>query len=171
MPRLMILVLVGFGFVVSTQSKDTRVTSVDDAALRQIEAETARLEQTNDISIAKYLSDDWVCACPRTLSKKEFVANVKSNRDTHENGINPYTIEKRNMVVHVFGDTAVITYIKEYHQTPDTTKFFNEDDTDVFTRDGAGWQLRFTKISPVQQQTASSKREPKVNGFQLSKIF
>ena len=176
MPRLMVLVLVGFGFVVSTQSQDSRGTSVDDAVLRQIEAETARLEQTNDISIAKYLADDWVCACPRALSKKEFVANVKSNFDTHQNGINPYTIEKRNMVVHVFGDTAVVTYIKEYRQTtppsaplsnrfvtgfrfaknsPDTTKFFQEDDTDVFTKDGAGWHLRLTKISPVQQ--AASK--------------
>ena len=41
--------------------------------------------------------------------KKDFIANVKSNLDTHENGINPYTIEKRNLVVRVFGDTAVVT--------------------------------------------------------------
>jgi ketosteroid isomerase-like protein len=117
----------------------------DDLALRQIEAETGRLEQKNDTSIAKYLADDWVCVGARALSKREFIANVKSNLDTHENGINPYTIEKRNLVVRVFGDTAVVTYIKEYRQTPDTTKFFNEDDTDVFTRDSAGWHLRFTK--------------------------
>lgn len=128
----------------------------DDVALRRIEAETGRLEQKNDTSIAEYFADDWVCVGARTLSKKEFIANVKSNLDTHENGINPYTIEKRNLVVHVFGDTAVVTYIKEYRQAPDTAKFFNEDDTDVFTRDSAGWHLRFTKISPVQQQSASN---------------
>jgi len=142
------------GFVASAWSQGSKATTVDEGVLRQIETETARLEQANDTSIAKYLADDWVCACPRALSKKEFVANVNSNLDTHENGINPYIIVKRNMVVHVFGDTAVVTYIKEYRQTPDTTKFFNEDDTDVFTKDGAGWHLRFTRISPVQQQTA-----------------
>jgi hypothetical protein len=48
--------------------------------------------------------------------------------------------------VRVFGDTAVVTYIKEYRQTPDTSKFFNEDDTDVFTRDASGWHLRYTRI-------------------------
>ena len=156
MRRLMVLVLVASGFAASAPSQGPKATTGDEGALRQIETETARLEQANDTSIAKYLADDWVCACPRALSKKEFVANVKSNFDTHENGINPYTIEKRNMVVHVFGDTAVVTYIKEYHQTPDATKFFNEDDTDVFTKDGASWHLRFTRISPVQQHTAGN---------------
>src|SRR5215467_12014364 len=176
MRRLMVLVLVASGFAASAPSQGPKATTGDEGALRQIETETARLEQANDTSIAKYLADDWVCACPRALSKKEFVANVKSNFDTHETGINPYTIEKRNMVVHVFGDTAVVTYIKEYRQntppsamlsnrfvtgfrfaknSPDTTRFFQEDDTDVFTRDGAGWHLRLTKISPVQQ--AASK--------------
>src|SRR5215471_17276282 len=150
----MILVLVVSGFVSTTNAQSDKDAFSDEALLRVIEGQTAHLEQANDVSIAKYLADDWVCACPRALSKKEFVANVKSNLDTHENGINPYIIVKRNMVVHVFGDTAVVTYIKEYRQTPDTTKFFNEDDTDVFTKDGAGWHLRFTRISPVQQQTA-----------------
>jgi hypothetical protein len=47
-------------------------------------------------------------------------------------------------------------YVKEYRQTPDTTKFFNEDDTDVFTREAGGWRLRFTKVVPVQTQAASN---------------
>jgi ketosteroid isomerase-like protein len=152
MKNLKLLALVAMlGFAAMARSQGTS----DDLALRQIEAETGRLEQKNDTSIAKYLADDWVCVGARALSKREFIANVKSNLDTHENGINPYTIEKRNLVVRVFGDTAVVTYIKEYRQTPDTTKFFNEDDTDVFTRDSAGWHLRFTKTSPVQQQVGS----------------
>jgi hypothetical protein len=130
--------------------------TADDKELRRSEAESARLEQQNDTSFAKFLADDWVCVGARSLSKKEFVENVKRNRDTHENGINPYTIEKKDLHVHVFGETAVVTFVKEYRQTPDTTKFFNEDDTDVFTRDASGWHLRFTKIAPVQAQAASS---------------
>lgn len=128
----------------------------DEKELRRIEAETARLEQQNDTSLAKFLADDWVWVGPaRSISKTEFIQNVKHSLDTHENGINPYTIEKKNVLVHVFGDTAVVTYIKEYRQTPDTSKLFGEDDTDVFTRDGSGWHLRFTKISPLQQSASN----------------
>ena len=148
-----ILFLVGLFFSAS----DVRAQSTnDEKELRKIESETARLEQQNDSTLAKFLADDWVCVGARGLSKKEFVENVKRNLETHENGINPYTIEKKNMKVHLFGDTAVVTYMKEYRQTPDTTKFFGEDHTDVFTRDHSGWHLRVTKISPPPAQTASN---------------
>src|SRR5256885_6753810 len=130
--------------------------SSDEQALRKIEAETAKLEQQNDPGLEKFISDDWVCAGLKALSKKQFIENVKRNSATHENGVNPYAIEKQNMQVHVFADTAVVTYLKEYRQTPDTTKFFNEDDTDVFTRTPNGWLLRFTKISTVQSQSAAN---------------
>ncbi len=59
------------------------------------------------------------------------------------------------MRVDLFGDTAVVTYIKEYRQTADTTKFFDEDDTDVFTRSAEGWRLRLTKISPAPVEPTS----------------
>ena len=49
------------------------------------------------------------------------------------------------MKVHLFSDSAVVTYIKEYRQTPDTTDFVDEDHTDVFTRDAPGWHLCLTK--------------------------
>ena len=62
------------------------------------------------------------------------------------------------MKVYVFRDTAVVTYIKEYRQKPDTTEFSDEDDTDVFTRDASGWHLRFTKTSPVLAQAARIER-------------
>ena len=114
------------------------------------------MEQQSNPALEKFFSDDWVCTGSRALSKKEFIENVKRNLATHENGVNPYAIEKQNIQVHIFGDTAVVTYVKEYRQTPDTTKFFNEDDTDVFTRAANGWLLRFTKISPVESQSASN---------------
>ena len=53
------------------------------------------------------------------------------------------------MRVDLFGDTAVVTYIKEYRQTPDTTKVYDEDNTDAFTRSLKGWRLRLTKVSPA----------------------
>jgi len=103
------------------------------------------------------LAEDWIClSAKKVLSKAEFQENVKRNFVTHDNGPNPYTIEKKNMRVDLFGDTAVVTYIKEYRQTADTTKGFSEDDTDVFTRDTRGWRLRLTKVSPVQRETAAN---------------
>jgi hypothetical protein len=83
------------------------------------------------------------------------VENIQHNFVTTRTLSIPTTIEK-NVQVRVFGDTAVVTYIKEYRQKPDTTKFFNEDDTDVFTREAGGWRLRFTKVAPVQTQPVSN---------------
>ena len=57
------------------------------------------------------------------------------------------------MRVDLFGDTAVVTYIKEYRQMPDTTKVYDEDNTDVFTRSSKGWRLRLTKVSPAQAKS------------------
>jgi ketosteroid isomerase-like protein len=130
--------------------------SSDEQVLRKIEMETAALEQQNNSALEKFLADDWVCSGARALTKKEFIGNVKRNLATHENGVNPYTIEKQRMQIHIFGDTAVVAYVKECRQTPDPSKFFNEDDTDVFTRTASGWLLRFTKISAVQTQSASN---------------
>src|SRR5260370_32091329 len=95
------------------------------------------------------LADDWVfLGAKKVLSKREFQENVKQNFVDHGNGPNPYTIEKKNMRVDLVGDTAVVTYIKEY-RPPGTTKFFDEDDTDVFTRDSHGWRLRLTESASV----------------------
>jgi hypothetical protein len=126
-------------------------TTQDEQALRKIEAETAQFEEENDASKMGALADDWVFISRKVLSKSEFQQNVKSNYQP-----NLYTIEKKNMRVDLFGDTAVVTYIKEYRQRADITKFFDEDDTDVFTRSSEGWRLRLTKASPVPSQTASN---------------
>jgi ketosteroid isomerase-like protein len=156
MRRLLPLLLAGF-FPTPLLKSQAAPPSADEQALRGIEAEIAKLEQQNDSTFAKFFAKDWICVGPtRVLSKSEFVENVRLNSITHERAVNPYTVEKKNMQVHVFGDTAVVTYVKEYRQTPDTTKFFNEDDTDVFTREAGGWRLRFTKVVPVQTQAASN---------------
>jgi ketosteroid isomerase-like protein len=156
MLKSVLILLVGL-LVTEPFARCQSASATDEQLLRGIEVETARFEQRNDPAIAKYLADDWVCVDQRrTLSKKEFVENVKQNFASHENGVNPYTIEKKNLQVHIFGNTAIVTYVKEYRQTPDTTKGFSEDDTDVFMRDAGRWRVRFTKIAPVQMQTASN---------------
>ena len=122
----------------------------DEQSLRKIESETADLEQQNDSSKMGALADDWVYLGRKVLSKSEFEQSLARNSAPA-----PYTIEKKNMRVDLFGDTAVVTYIKEYRQTADNTKFFDEDDTDVLTRSSVGWRLRLTKIAPAPPQPAS----------------
>ena len=132
--------------------------SHDEQALRKIESETAQFEQKNDASKMGALANDWVCVVEGSkvaLSKIQFQQSVKHNFAAYDNGPSPYTIEKKNMRVDLFGDTAVVTYIKEYRQTPDTMKSFDEDITDVFTKSFTGWRLRFTKVGPVPTVPAS----------------
>jgi hypothetical protein len=94
-------------------------------------------------------ASDFVSAGRNVMSKQQLEDAVRSNFVGHGNAPSPVTIEKKNMVVYLFGDTAVVTYIKEYRQTRDTTKFSDEDITDVFKRGTTGWLLQFSKFSPV----------------------
>ncbi len=164
MRRLSMLSIATFLFVaLAVQAQDSR-PAADERELRRIEAKTAEMEQENNPGIEKYLADDWVCVGLRVLSKRQFLQNVKTNGATHGfstsqssgGSVNPYVIEKKNMEFHLFGDTAIVTYVKVYRQSLDASKFFHEDDTDVFTRDAGGWHLRFTKILPVPLQSASN---------------
>lgn len=151
-----LLSTVGVLAVVAVAQSQKAANTQDEQQLRKIEAETGKFEQQNDSSKMDLLADDWLAAgSAKVLSKKEFEENVKSNFATHGNGPNPYTIEKKNMRVYLFADTAVVTYIKEYRQAPDTTKFFDEDITDVFTRSAKGWLWHFSKIAPVAAETAT----------------
>src|SRR6266403_1665931 len=94
----------------------------DETELRRIESETAKFEQQNDSKWTALLADDWILLGNKTsLTKTDLQANVKQNFAAH-NGPNPYTIEKKEVRVDLFGDTAVVTYIKEYRQTADTSK-------------------------------------------------
>jgi hypothetical protein len=149
------LLLFGTLTVVGAASNPQATQTQDEQELRQIEATTARGEQQNDASMMRLFASDFVSAGRTVMSKQQLEEAVRSNFVSHGNGPNPYTVEKKNMVVYLFGDTAVVTYIKEYRQTPDTTKFFDEDITDVFKRGIKGWLLQFGKSSPVAKDAAS----------------
>jgi ketosteroid isomerase-like protein len=142
-------------FTVLALPGNPRTTTQDEQQLRQIEVATAKGEQQNDVSMMSFFADDWVASgSNHVLSKQQAADNVKSNFVAHGNAPNPYTIEKKNMQVYLFGDIAVVTYSKEYRQTPDTSQFFDEDDTDVFKRSAKGWLVQFSKISPASKTPA-----------------
>jgi hypothetical protein len=148
---LLLVTLTVVGAASSPQATQTQ----DEQELRQIEATTAKGEQQNDVSMMGLFASDFVSAGKNVMSKRQLEEAVRSNFTSHGNGPNPYTVEKKNVVVYLFGDTAVVTYMKEYRQTPDTTKFFDEDITDVFKRGTKGWLLQFSKMSPVANTAAS----------------
>jgi Domain of unknown function (DUF4440) len=156
--RILLVVVVGVLFSIPS----VRAQTNDEEELARIEGQISRLEQRNDTTLAKYLADDWVCFGARNLTKEQFIQNLQQNKSirifrfSYTPEMSSSRIEKKNVQVRVFGDTAVVTYIKEYHQTSDPSKFFGEDDTDFFTRDGSNWHLRFTRVSPTQTRSASN---------------
>jgi hypothetical protein len=149
------LLLLGTLTVVGAAGSPQANETQDEQELRQIEATTAKGEQQNDVSMMRLFAGDFVSAGRKVMSKQQLEEAVRSNLVSHGNGPNPVTIEKKNMAVYLFGDTAVVTYIKEYRQTRDTTKFVDEDDTDVFKRGTKGWLLQFGKSSPVANAAVS----------------
>ena len=144
-----LVLLLGTLTVAGAASSPQATQTQDERELRQIEATTAKGEQQNDVSMMRLFASDFVSAGRNVMSKQQLEDAVRSNFVGHGNGPSPVTIEKKNMVVYLFGDTAVVTYIKEYRQTRDTTKFSDEDITDVFKRGTTGWLLQFSKFSPV----------------------
>jgi hypothetical protein len=149
------LLLLGTLTVVGAASTPQAAQTQDEQELRQIEATIAKGEQQNDVSMMRLFASDFVSSGRKVMSKQQLEDAVRSNFVSHGNGPSPVTIEKKNMAVYLFGDTAVVTYIKEYWQTRDTTKFVDEDDTDVFKRGTKGWLLQFGKSSPVANAAAS----------------
>ena len=149
------LLLLGTLTVVGAAGSPRAKETQDEQELRQIEATTAKGEQQNDVSMMRLFASDFVSAGRKVMSKQQLEEAVRSNFVSHGNGPSPVTIEKKNMAVYLFGDTAVVTYTKEYRQTRDTTKFVDEDDTDVFKRRNQGWLLQFSKFSPVANTAGS----------------
>jgi hypothetical protein len=149
------LLLLGTLTVVGAASSPPATETQDEHELRQIEATIAKGEQQNDVSMMRLFASDFVSSGRKVMSKQQLEEAVRSNFVSHGNGQSPVTIEKKNMAVYLFGDTAVVTYIKEYRQTRDTTKFVDEDDTDVFKRGTKGWLLQFGKSSPAADTAVS----------------
>src|SRR5882672_978573 len=105
MQRLFAFLTIGLFLATPSLESQNVIQSADENALRGIETETAKLEQHNDSALAKFFAKDWICVGPtRVLSKTEFVENIQHNFVTHESAANPYTIEKKNVQVRVFGD-------------------------------------------------------------------
>jgi hypothetical protein len=149
------LLLAGTLTVVAATSSPQQTQTQDEQELRQIETTIAKGEQQNDVSMMRLLASDFVAVGRNVMSKQQLEEAVRSNLVSHGNGPSPVTIEKKNMMIYLFGDTAVVTYVKEYRQTRDTTKFSDEDTTDVFKRGTKGWLLQFSKFSPVANTAAS----------------
>jgi hypothetical protein len=156
--RRMLILLFALGVIaVDALAQSTRSpTSQDEAQIRKIEAEAGQFEQANDLSIMKLLADDWVgSADGKVISRADLESGVKRNLSAHGNGPNPYTVQKKNLVVFLFHDTAVVTYTKEYRQMADPTKVHDEDITDVFVRSPEGWLWQFSKVAPVAAKSAT----------------
>jgi ketosteroid isomerase-like protein len=150
----MSLLLLGTLVVVVAGNSPQTVKSQDEQQLRQIEATTAKCEQQNDASMMSLFADDFVVSGKKVLSKQQVEEAVRNNLVAHGNGPSPYTIKKKNMQVYLFGDTAVVTYIRSIgrHQIPRSS---STRMTPMSSEGSKGWLLQFSKVSPAAFTSAS----------------
>src|SRR5580692_9556764 len=105
------LLLLGTLTVVGVASSPQGTQSQDEQDLRKIETTTAKGEQQNDVGMMKFFASDFVFSGRNVMSKQQLEEAVRSNFAADDIGTSPVTIEKKNMMIHLFGDTAVVTYI------------------------------------------------------------
>ena len=120
-------------------------TDADANAIRQIEEDWLKGEETTDVAVwQRVLSDDYVNLVPRGLGpgKAELVRNLQPRSGQAP----PYTLRTSDMHIHIFGDTAVAAYVKTY-TAKENGNVMRENTTHVYTRDHGSWRLRLSRAS------------------------
>ena len=124
--------------------------SAGEAQIRSHEQMLASAEtHSRSAPYKRILSDDWLTVTPdgRVLHKSEILNNISE----HEGAARPYRVELTGMRVDVFGDTAIASYVREYHGLEGEAqgRVMRESVVDVFTKSGDQWSERFEKAVPL----------------------
>jgi ketosteroid isomerase-like protein len=142
----------------STTAHSTSAAVADDEQqLRALEADLAKAEF--DAEMAKrVLADDFVAISGagksrHEIGKKESVENVQGGAERRGGQPPPYEVVPTEVEVHIFGNTAVVVLVKEYHGLQGEAKgqIAKAAVTDVFTKSAGVWQLRLARNMPVPE--------------------
>jgi ketosteroid isomerase-like protein len=132
-----------------------RAQSIDEQQIRSAEETLASAEGRNDSGPYKrILADDWLAITPdgRVLKRDEIVQNISE----HQGEVRPYAVKLSELRVDLFGDTAVVTFVREYYGRTGEAKgkVARESVVNVFTRVAGQWKSHYEKAMPLGQ-TAS----------------
>ena len=138
-------------FLALVVSPIARAQSTDEQDIRSAELAIAAAEGRNDSGpFKKYIADDWLTVTPdgRVTHKEDVVRDIAE----HEGQIKPYFAKLTDLRVDIFGDTAVATFVREYHGTSGEAKgkVMSGQVVDVFTKSGGTWRLRYTKAMKAE---------------------
>jgi ketosteroid isomerase-like protein len=128
-----------------SHTKDGSAAQSDTDAIRQLEADWQKGEQTTDIAVLqKVLADDWVNILPRGTgpSKTELISHLQPKAGQAP----PYALETKDLQIHVFGDTAVAAFVKTY-TAKENGNVAQEQTTHIFMKDKGVWKLRVARAT------------------------
>jgi len=139
MSRMLLLSLLLLTCRFSLGQEATLSGSANQKQLLKLQSELIEAENNPDAAVFdKLVAEDWVNANSTGqpgLTKKEVLQELRQPK--------PDKVSAKDTATHVFGDTGVLTFTKEYAN--DAGDVHLEHVVDVFTRDREGWKLRFSE--------------------------
>jgi ketosteroid isomerase-like protein len=118
----------------------------DQEIIQRLEEEYLRAEIEDDTAIAgSILADDYVGLRPDGTATTK--ADILSRLNLHQRQRQPYQITAENMRVHLFGDTAGVTYSKVYVR-PGKQGAFSENIFHVLLRRNGIWRIQMSTVLP-----------------------
>jgi len=125
-------------------SSQNRAASIDEEQIKILVKQFLQTESENDPgTLEKITSDDWVIMNPNGAgpSKLKVIADMRKDAPAPPH----YSVRSEGESVHVFGNTAVVTYKKVYQSSQGQVD--RENHTDVLTKQNGNWKICFSQAS------------------------
>ena len=125
-------------------SQQNRAASIDQGQVKILVKQFLQTESENDPgTLEKITSDDWVIMNPNGPgpSKLKVIADMRKDSPAPPH----YSVKSEGESVHVFGNTAVVTYKKVYQSSQGSVD--KENHTDVLTKRDGNWEICFSQAS------------------------
>ncbi len=125
-------------------SPQNRAASTEEEQIKILVKQFVQAESQNDAAtLEKITSDDWVIMNPNGPGPSKPVVIVGIRKDAP--ALPHYTAKSDGETVHVFGNTAVVTYTKVYVSSQGQVD--KESHTDVLTKRDGNWKICFSQTS------------------------
>ena len=129
----------------SAKLNPAKAQPTDSEAIRQIEDDWIKGENTTDIAVLeRVLADDYVNLIPRGLGPTK--AEIISHLQPLAGQVPPYSLETKDMHIYVLGDAAVAAYTKTY-KAKENGNVVREDTTHIFKKEHGTWKLKVSRAS------------------------
>lgn len=140
MSRLLMLSLISVTCLFSFTQEAAPSRSAEETQLLKMQADLIAAENNNNAGLFdKLVAEDWVntnSTGQTLLAKKGVLAELRKAK--------PYKVSVKDTATHVFGNTGVLTFTKEYTNIQGDIQLAHV--VEVFTRDSDGWKLRFSEV-------------------------